>query len=117
MTTPHSATTGAPDFEAAMAWRASQVEEYSQWVAAQDIYVGNGLAYVKGDPVPASNVIAHDYDAAGMVVRPEGWADPVPGDGIEDAPTPAPSTVDGAQDGVAVKRTPKRGATDGNTGA
>lgn len=96
MTQPIEFTTGAPDFNAAMAWRASQVEEYSSWVAASDIYVGRALAYVKGDPVPASNVITHNYDRDGLVERPAGWSDPVPGDNIEDAApvAAAPSTVD-----------------------
>jgi len=111
MTQPQGATSGATDFEAATAWRASQVEEYSQWVAAGDIYHGNALAYTKGMPVPASNVIAHNYDAAGLVERPAGWSDPVPGDGIEDAEpvaepvAVAPSTSDGAPENVAVRRT------------
>lgn len=110
MTQPTELTSGAPTFEAAMAWRASQVEEYSSWEAAQDIYVGNGLAYVEGDPVPASNVKRFNYDVDGLVRRPKGWTDPVPGDGIEDEPTtdvaPAPSTVDDGPTAVAVKRTP-----------
>lgn len=109
MTQPQEHTSGAQTFEDAIAWRASQVEEYSSWVAAQDIYYGNALAYVKGDAVPASNVIAHSYDAAGLVERPAGWSDPVPGDGIEDAPAPtaapSPSTVDD-EPTTAVKRTP-----------
>lgn len=85
---------GAPDFQAATAWRQSQVEEYGAWVAAGDIYVGNALAYTEGDPVPATNVAAYGYDVAGLVRRPDGWTDPVPGDGIEDAPV-RPSGVEG----------------------
>lgn len=112
MTQPVEITSGAATFEDAMAWRASQVEEYSSWVAAQDIYVGNGLAYNAGDPVPASNVVKFDYDSRGLVRRPDGWTDPVPGDGIEDEPQPktdvatAPSNVDDGPTAVAVKRTP-----------
>lgn len=111
MTQPQEFTSGAQDFEAAMAWRASQVEEYSAWVAASDIYHGRALAYVAGDPVPASNVIAYNYDRDGLVKRPEGWTDPVPGDNIEDAPAPAVSTVDPVDDtpeNTAVKHTPAR---------
>lgn len=43
----------------------AQTTEYSQWVAARDIYHGTALAYRKGDPVPASNVKAHGYDRTG----------------------------------------------------
>lgn len=113
MTQPMEFTSGAQTFEDAMAWRASQVEEYGSWVAAQDIYHGNALAYVAGDPVPATNVKAYDYDVKGLVRRPDGWTDPVPGDGIEDAPptVDAPSTVDtttAAPEDTAVKATRKR---------
>lgn len=111
MTQPDGVTSGAPDFAAATAWRASQVEEYSQWEAAGDIYHGNALAYTAGDPVPASNVVAHDYDAQGLVRRPAGWTDPVPGDNIEDAPKAAPVAApvsDGAPENTAVKRTTPR---------
>ncbi len=93
MTQPTELTSGAATFEDAMAWRASQVEEYGSWVAAQDIYHGNALAYTAGDPVPASNVKQYDYDVQKLVVRPKGWEDPVPGDGIEDAPNAAPADV------------------------
>lgn len=108
MSQPMEFTSGAPTFEDAMAWRASQVEEYSSWVAASAIFHGNALAYNEGDPVPASNVKLYDYDVKGLVRRPDGWTDPVPGDGIEDAPVavaPAPSTVDD-EPTTAVKRTP-----------
>lgn len=114
MTSPTEFTSGAQTFEDAIAWRASQVEEYSQWIAAGNIYHGNALAYTEGDPVPASNVKAHDYDVKGLVRRPDGWTDPVPGDGIEDEPvgtlgTPAAeSNVDPTPDTTAVKHTPKR---------
>lgn len=115
MTQPTELTTGAATFEEAIAWRHSQVAEYSAWVAAQDIYVGNALGYVKGDSVPASNVIAYNYDTQGLVERPDGWTDPVPGDGIDDAPTAAPSTVDSATpqpeptpENTAVKHTPPK---------
>ena len=111
MTQPVEFTSGAATFEDAMAWRASQVEEYSAWVAATDIMHGNALAYNAGDPVPASNVKQYDYDTRGLVRRPDGWTDPVPGDGIEDAPAVEPSTVDAAPetrpDSVAVRRTAK----------
>lgn len=111
MTQPVEFTSGAPTFEAAMAWRASQVEEYGSWIAAGNIYHGNALAYTEGDPVPASNVIAYNYDRDGLVRRPDGWEDPVPGDNIEDAPTvEAPSTVDTetTAETTAVKHTPRK---------
>lgn len=128
MTMPQGTNSGAADFAAATAWRASQIQEYSQWEAAQPIYHGNALAYNEGDPVPASNVIAWNYDANGLVRRPDGWSDPVPGDDIEDEPAAASgieaapagvstvdsdvSTVDDASAGepsaTAVKRTGKR---------
>ena len=44
-------------------------EEWGQYVASQDIYVGTALAYIKGDPVPAANVAAHGYDEAGLVEK------------------------------------------------
>jgi hypothetical protein len=45
--------------------------EYGEWVAAQDIYAGLALAYVRGHPVPSSNVEAHGYDKTDppMVVK------------------------------------------------
>lgn len=50
--------------------------EYDQYVASRDIHyplsnVG-GLAYRHGDPVPASNVALHDYDALGLVTPTTG---------------------------------------------
>lgn len=115
MTQPNGHTSGASTFEDAIAWRASQIEEYGSWVAAVDIYHGNALAYVAGDPVPASNVKQYDYDVKGIVRRPDGWEDPVPGDGIEDEPvavTPgsgsAESNVDPTTETTAVKHTRKR---------
>lgn len=115
MTQPQGLTSGTADFSAATAWRTAQAEEYSQWEAAGEIYHGNALAYTEGMPVPASNVIAHDYEVQGLVRRPAGWEDPVPGDGIEDkAPASAPAAEtpvsDGAPENVAVKRTaPRKG--------
>lgn len=44
-------------------------KEYGQFVAVQDIPVGLALAYRAGDAVPASNVEAHGYEAAGLVER------------------------------------------------
>ena len=51
------------------AYTAAQVQEYGQWVAAEDISVGYALAYRKGDPVPASNVALHKYDEQGLVEK------------------------------------------------
>ena len=48
-------------------YRKAQMEEYGEWVAAQDIYAGLALAYREGDPVPKSNVVAQGYDKNGMV--------------------------------------------------
>lgn len=48
---------------------AAQLEEYSQYVAAGPIYVGNALAYNEGDPIPASNVKALGYEKHGLAVR------------------------------------------------
>lgn len=49
------------------AYQKAQIDEYSEWVAAQDIYAGLALAYREGDPVPKSNVVAQGYDKNGMV--------------------------------------------------
>jgi hypothetical protein len=49
--------------------RQAQEKEYGTWVAADDINVGNALAYAKGHPVPASNVERHGYDKQGLVVK------------------------------------------------
>lgn len=46
-----------------------QHDEWFTWVAATEINVGNARAYNTGDPVPASNVQAHGYDTAGLVVK------------------------------------------------
>lgn len=51
------------------AYVAAQVSEYGQWVAAEDIFVGTARAYRQGDPVPASNVALHNYDAHGLVQK------------------------------------------------
>lgn len=56
----------APDVDAR---RAEQEQEYGTFVAAGPIYVGTALAYNEGDPVPASNVEAHGYEADGLVTR------------------------------------------------
>lgn len=48
---------------------ARQAAEYGQWVAKERIYHGTALAYLPGDPVPASNVAAHKYDEAGLVEK------------------------------------------------
>jgi hypothetical protein len=49
--------------------QARQVAEYGQFVAVQPIYYDGALAYAPGHPVPASNVEAHGYLAAGQVER------------------------------------------------
>ncbi len=45
-------------------------DEYSQYVAVQDIYYDGGLAYQAGDPVPAANVKAYKYDESRLVAKP-----------------------------------------------
>lgn len=59
-------------------YRQAQEEEYGTWVAVQNIYVGNALAYLAGHPVPKSNVEQHGYDQQGLVVR-QGTVAPEPG--------------------------------------
>ncbi len=44
-------------------------EDYSQYVAVVPIYVDGALAYRLGDPVPATNVKAHDYESNGLVKK------------------------------------------------
>lgn len=46
---------------------AAQDREYGHYVANQNIYVGNALAYAPGHPVPVSNVVRHGYLANGLV--------------------------------------------------
>lgn len=48
---------------------ASQAAEYGQWVAIQPIRHGTALAYLPGDPVPASNVARHKYDETDLVEK------------------------------------------------
>jgi hypothetical protein len=47
----------------------AQRAEYGTYRAAAPIYVGVALAYNPGDPVPVSNVLAHGYEAAGLVEK------------------------------------------------
>jgi len=54
------------------AFRDAQAAEYGQYVAAAPIYVGLALAHNTGDPVPASNVNAHGWEAAGLVQKVSG---------------------------------------------
>jgi len=44
-----------------------QQVEYGTYVANQNIYAGNALAYAPGHPVPVANVIAHGYWLNGQV--------------------------------------------------
>lgn len=48
-------------------YRAAQAKEYGQYVATQDITVGNALAYIEGQAVPVSNVQAFGYLEQGLV--------------------------------------------------
>jgi hypothetical protein len=43
--------------------------EYSQYVAAEQIYYGGALAHNVGDAVPAGNVERHGWAEAGKVVK------------------------------------------------
>lgn len=49
------------------AYKLEQYAEYAKWVAVQDIYAGNALAFRTGDRVPTSTVEAQGYDKNGMV--------------------------------------------------
>lgn len=55
--------------KAVQARRVSRYEDYSQFVAVDQIYYDGALAYNPGDPVPASNVKRHGYVEAGLVRR------------------------------------------------
>lgn len=48
-------------------YKRNQLIEYSEWVAAQDIYAGTALAFREGDPVPSSTVKAQAFDKNGLV--------------------------------------------------
>jgi hypothetical protein len=55
--------------EPVVARRFARSEDYSKWVALEQIYYDGGLAYNPGDPVPDTNVQRHHYDEAGLVRR------------------------------------------------
>ena len=57
------------DPSAALARRTEQEAEYGTWVAVAAIDHGVVRAYNIGDPVPASNVVAHGYDTDGLVAK------------------------------------------------
>lgn len=63
-----SMPTGDPELDE---FRRLQDEEYGAWVATQNIYVGNALAYPEGGAVPKSNVERHGYDKNGLVESAE----------------------------------------------
>lgn len=48
---------------------ARQREEYGKYVANQQIFAGNALAYNAGDSVPISNAERLGYVEAGLVVK------------------------------------------------
>lgn len=50
-------------------YRAEVQAEYGTYVAIAPIDVDGARAYNPGDPVPASNVIAHDYEARDLVAK------------------------------------------------
>lgn len=70
---PTTTPPAAPDPPAEMPdWeqrRAAQAKEYGTWIASQQIWVGNALAYDVGHPVPISNVQRHGYDTDELVVK------------------------------------------------
>lgn len=49
--------------------KAAQAEEYGQHVAVTAIEHDGVRAYNRGDPVPASNVKRHGYEAAGLTAK------------------------------------------------
>ena len=51
------------------AFAQEQAEEWGEWVAASDIYVGGALAARVGDAIPKSNVERLGYDKDGLVVK------------------------------------------------
>jgi hypothetical protein len=51
-------------------------EDYSQWVAAENIHHDGVLAYAKGQPVPHTNVQKWSYDRDNRVERPANWSEP-----------------------------------------
>lgn len=64
---------------------AAQEAEYATYVATEAILVDGARAYNAGDPVPASNVVRHDYLALGVVRKAD---DPAP---VLTAPEPPPA--------------------------
>lgn len=58
--------------EEVKSFRAQQEEEWGQYVAAQTITYGGAIAYLPGDPVPASNVKRHGYEKDGLVHKTGG---------------------------------------------
>lgn len=55
--------------EAVEEFRSTQQHEYAQYVALQPISYNSALAYLPGDPVPASNVERHKYAENGLVAK------------------------------------------------
>lgn len=55
--------------EEVKSFRQQQAEEWGQYIAVQQIVHGGALAYNPGDPVPASNVTRHRYEAQGLVAK------------------------------------------------
>ena len=60
--------------EEVKSFREKQAEEWGQFVAVQPITVNGVLAYLAGDPVPASNVERHKYLEQGLVAKAESKA-------------------------------------------
>jgi hypothetical protein len=59
-------TTPVDPFAAMEARRAEQTAEYGTWAAAEQVWVGNTLAYDIGHPIPVSNV---DPDGSVVILR------------------------------------------------
>ena len=86
--------------EALQQYMAAQIYEYSQWIAATEIYDGNALAFPKGYPVPVSTVERLGWDRIGLVERHPDWiaknAKPEPqAPAKEDKPTKSAPKVEG----------------------
>lgn len=96
--------TAPMDPELAERLKAQEVE-YGTWRAKGPIYVGNALAYNRGDGVPVSNVERWHYDDMGLVVKVGTAAerDEFPDEFAKDADPTAPSDEASTQAAVAAQ--------------
>lgn len=79
-----------PDLTDAEALRKAQADEWGQFVAVAPIDYDGVRAYNTGDPVPATNVRLHGYEAAGLVAKTSTKAAAA---AVEQAAPSVPSTV------------------------